>query len=46
MNKILLALVITVFSVGAMACDGSGKGKEKETEEKRMDSPVSFVRTN
>lgn len=33
MNKILLALVITVFSVGAFACGGDGnKDKDKNFE--------------
>lgn len=43
MKKVLLALVITVFSVGAFACDGTGKGKGKE-EEKRFTSPVTNIR--
>jgi hypothetical protein len=37
MNKILLALLICVFSVSAMACGGSKDGEE----EKRFDTLVS-----
>lgn len=33
MNKILHILVITIFSVGAIACDGNGK-KEKQEDKK------------
>lgn len=33
MNKILLALFVCVFSLGALACGGDGK-KDKEEEKK------------
>lgn len=33
MKKILLAVFVGVFSLSALACDGSGKGKEKENSE-------------
>lgn len=37
MNKLLLAIVVCVFSFGALACDGHG-GKEKEKgKDKRIE---------
>ncbi len=38
MNKLLLAIVVCVFSLGALACDGHGGGKEKEKgKDKRIE---------
>lgn len=38
MNKILLAMFVCVFSVTALACDGTGKGKKEKEEEKKFET--------
>lgn len=38
MNKILLALFVCVFSVGALACDGDGKKDKEDDKDKRMET--------
>lgn len=43
MNKILLAMFVCVFSVTALACDGTGKGKSKEKEEEKRFETVTAV---
>lgn len=39
MKKLMLAMFVGVFSLSALACDGSSKGKEKEkpAEENRIE---------
>ncbi len=34
MNKILLAVFVSLFAVSAIACDGSGKSKTTEEQTK------------
>ena len=39
MNKILLALFVCVFSLGALACGGNGN-KDKEEEKKLFETTM------
>jgi hypothetical protein len=41
-KKVLLATFMVVFSVGAFACDGHGKSKEKEKSQKPAERSLSL----
>ena len=41
-KQVLLATFLVVFSVGAFACDGHGKSKEKEKADKPAERSLSL----
>lgn len=37
MKNLMLAFIVTAFSLSAIACDGTGKGKKEKETEKRFE---------